>query len=139
GSPYSGVISLFSSALLEGRTPVIFGDGEQTRDFTFVSNVVDAVLRACEAPNVAGDVINVACGTRISLNDLALVMNCLVGTNLRPVYMPARPGDVRDSQADISKARALLGYRPLVRLEEGLRRTLAWCRAESKRAVVSCV
>ena len=127
GSPYSGVISLFSTALLEGRTPVIYGDGEQTRDFTFVANVVDGVLRACEAPNVAGEVMNIACGTRISLNELVRVMNRLVGTNLRPIYKPERPGDVRDSQADIAKASALLGYRPLVGLEEGLRRTLEWC------------
>jgi nucleoside-diphosphate-sugar epimerase len=75
GSPYSGVISLFSTALLEGRTPVVYGDGEQTRDFTFVANVVDGVLRACEAPNVAGEVMNVACGSRISLNELLRVMN----------------------------------------------------------------
>ena len=81
GSPYSGVISLFSTALLEGRAPVIYGDGEQTRDFTFVANVVDGVLRACEAPNAAGEVINVACGGRISLNELLAVMNGLVGTN----------------------------------------------------------
>ena len=133
GSPYSGVISLFSTALLERRQPLIYGDGGQTRDFTFVANVVDGVLRACEAPHAAGEVMNVACGTRISLNELLAVMNHIVGTNLQPIYKPGRQGDVRDSQADISKAGALLGYAPLVHLEEGLRRTLDWCRSETAR------
>src|SRR6478672_4421432 len=131
GSPYSGVISLFSTALIEGRQPVIYGDGEQTRDFTYVANVVDGVLRACTAPNAAGEAINVACGTRISLNELLRVMNGIVGTDLQPIYDRARAGDVKDSQADISKAEALLGYTPTVALEEGLRHTLAWCRASS--------
>jgi UDP-N-acetylglucosamine/UDP-N-acetyl-alpha-D-glucosaminouronate 4-epimerase len=128
GSPYSGVISLFSTALLEGRQPVIYGDGEQTRDFTYVANVVDGVLRALEAPEAAGEVINVATGGRISLNELLRVMNRIVGTHLGPVYQPARSGDVKDSQADISKAHSLLGYVPQVTLEDGLRRTLEWCR-----------
>jgi len=131
GSPYSGVISLFATALIEGRQPVIYGDGEQTRDFTYVANVVDGVLRACEAPKAAGEAINVACGTRISLNELLRVMNAVVGTDLQPIYKEARAGDVKDSQADITKARTLLGYTPLVGLEDGLRHTLAWCRSES--------
>ncbi|HWF84165.1 MAG TPA: NAD-dependent epimerase/dehydratase family protein, partial [Vicinamibacterales bacterium] len=131
GSPYSGVISLFATALLEGRQPTIYGDGEQTRDFTYVANVVDGVLRACEAPGVTGQVINVATGGRISLNELARVMNGIVGTQLQPIYSDERAGDVRDSQADITKAKTLLGYTPIVPLEEGLRHTLAWCRGES--------
>jgi len=131
GSPYSGVISLFSTAVLEGRQPTIYGDGGQTRDFTYVANVVDGVLRACHAPEVVGEVINVATGGRISLNDLLQVMNGLVGTSLSPLYADARQGDVRDSQADITKARTRLGYTPLVSLEEGLRRTLEWARRES--------
>ena len=130
-SPYSGVISLFSTALLENRQPMIYGDGEQTRDFTYVANVVDGVLRACEARGVAGEAINVATGTRISLNRLLGVMTGILGTHAQPVYKAWRPGDVRDSQADISKAETLLGYRPLVSLEEGLRRTLEWCRSET--------
>jgi nucleoside-diphosphate-sugar epimerase len=130
GSPYSGVISLFSTALLDGRTPVIYGDGEQTRDFTYVANVVDGVLRACDAPKAAGHVINVATGGRISLNELLRTMNRLLGTNVSPTHDAPRPGDVRDSQADISKARSLLGYTPSVGLEEGLRSTLEWCRTE---------
>jgi nucleoside-diphosphate-sugar epimerase len=130
GSPYSGVISLFATALLDGRQPVIYGDGEQTRDFTYVANVVDGVLRACEAPNVAGEVMNVATGGRISLNDLLKTMNRILGTSLEAVYQSPRAGDVQDSQADITKAKALLGYAPSVDLEDGLRRTLDWCRRE---------
>jgi UDP-glucose 4-epimerase len=130
GSPYSGVISLFSTALLEKRRPTIYGDGEQTRDFTYVANVVDGVLRACDATGVAGEVINVATGGRISLNELLRVLNRIVGADITPLYAAPRAGDVRDSQADISKARRLLGYTPLVGLEEGLRRTLEWCRAD---------
>ena len=131
GSPYSGVISLFSTALLEGRRPIIFGDGGQTRDFTYVANVVDGVLRACEAPNVAGEVINVATGGRISLNQLLQTINEIVGTSIEPIYEESRAGDVRDSQADISRAASLLGYAPLVTFEDGLRRTLEWCRSDA--------
>jgi nucleoside-diphosphate-sugar epimerase len=133
-SPYSGVISVFSTALIEGRRPTIYGDGEQTRDFTYVANVVDGVLRACVAPNAPGEAINVACGTRISLNELLRVMNTIVGTSLEPIYQEERAGDVKDSQADIRKAAALLGYKPSMLLEEGLRHTLEWCRSESAAA-----
>jgi len=129
GSPYSGVISLFAAALLSGRQPVIHGDGEQTRDFTYVANVVDGVLRACEAPDAVGQVINVATGGRISLNDLLRAMNRLSGTQIQAVYGPSRAGDVHDSQADISKAAALLGYTPTVALADGLKLTLDWFRA----------
>jgi UDP-glucose 4-epimerase len=134
GSPYSGVISLFSTALLEGRQPVIYGDGEQTRDFTYVANVVDGVLRACTAAEASGEVINVATGGRISLNELLKTMNRIVGTNIEAIYMAPRDGDVRDSQADIAKAKRLLGYAPSVGFEEGLRRTLEWCRIPAPRA-----
>jgi nucleoside-diphosphate-sugar epimerase len=122
------VISLFATALLEGRQPIIYGNGEQTRDFTYVANVVDGVLRACEAPEAAGQVMNVATGGRISLNELLRVMNGLLARNLDAVFKEPRAGDVRDSQADITKAKKLLGYEPTVGLEEGLRRTLDWCR-----------
>src|SRR5437867_610069 len=132
GSPYSGVISLFSTALLENRQPTIYGDGEQTRDFTYVTNVVDGVLRACEAAAASGEVINVATGGRISLNELLRVMARILGTSANPIYADPRAGDVRDSQADISKARAILRYQPHVSLEEGLRHTLDWCRASSR-------
>src|SRR5512142_1027822 len=109
-SPYSGVISLFISALVEGRRPTIYGDGEQTRDFTYVANVVDGVLRACEAPNAAGQTINVATAGRISLNDLFRVLKDLTGATVEPIYTEARAGDVKHSQADVSKAARLLGY-----------------------------
>jgi nucleoside-diphosphate-sugar epimerase len=129
GSPYSGVISLFLRAASEGRPPVIYGDGEQTRDFTFVANVVDGVLRAVDAPAVSGEVINVATGSRISLNRLLQVIQEIAGTSVAPTYAPPRAGDVRDSQADIGKAERLLGYRVIVPLDEGLRGTLAWFTA----------
>ena len=127
-SPYSGVISLFIRALVEGRQPTIYGDGEQTRDFTYVANVVDGVLRACTAPDASGEVINVATGGRISLNQLFEVLKGLTGADVSPVYAEPRAGDVRDSQADISKARRLLGYQPLVALDQGLEQTVAWFR-----------
>jgi nucleoside-diphosphate-sugar epimerase len=133
-SPYSGVISLFASALLEGRRPIIYGDGEQTRDFTYVANVVDGVLRAVEAPGAAGEVVNVATGDRISLNELLRVMNRILGTNLQAIFQEPRAGDVRDSQADITKAKNLLGYTPTVLLEEGLKKTLDWCRTAGAAA-----
>jgi nucleoside-diphosphate-sugar epimerase len=131
GSPYSGVISVFATALLENRSPTIYGDGEQTRDFTYVANVVDGVLKACSAPNASGEVINVATGGRISLNELFRSMRALAGGSVEPTYAETRAGDVRDSQADISKARRILGYEPIVTFEEGLKRTLDWYRSAS--------
>ena len=127
-SPYSGVISLFINALCDGRQPTIYGDGEQTRDFTYVANVVDGVLRACHAPGASGEVINVATGGRISLNQLFRTIRDLVGAKIEPMYRDSRAGDVRDSQADISKARRLLGYEPVVTFEEGLEKTVEWHR-----------
>jgi nucleoside-diphosphate-sugar epimerase len=127
-SPYSGVISLFISALCDGRQPTIYGDGEHTRDFTYVANVVDGVLRACTAAGASGEVINVATGGRISLNTLFKTIRQLVDATVDPIYSAPRPGDVKDSQADISKARRILGYAPIVSFEEGLARTVAWYR-----------
>jgi UDP-N-acetylglucosamine/UDP-N-acetyl-alpha-D-glucosaminouronate 4-epimerase len=127
-SPYSGVISLFISALCEDRRPTIYGDGEQTRDFTYVANVVDGVLRACHAPGASGEIINVATGGRISLNQLFETVKRKVGSQLQPIYSEPRAGDVRDSQADIGKAERLLGYTPSVSFDDGLGRTVAWYR-----------
>ena len=127
-SPYSGVISLFISALCDGRRPTIHGDGEQTRDFTYVANVVDGVLRACHAPGASGEVINVATAGRISLNQLFASVKREVGSSLEPDYSNPRAGDVRDSQADIGKAQRLLGYTPIVGFDEGLGRTVKWYR-----------
>lgn len=130
-SPYSGVISVFIRALLDGRTPTIYGDGEQTRDFTYVANVVDGVLKACHAPGIAGQVINVATGGRVSLNALFATLRSLTGATAAPAHGPARTGDVRHSQADIGRARALLGYAPSIEFDEGLARTLDWARQVS--------
>src|SRR5688572_16188141 len=134
-SPYSGVISVFATALLEQRPPTIYGDGEQTRDFTYVANVVDGVLRACEAPGASGEIINVATGGRISLNQLFEEMRKLIGADVKPAYGEARRGDVRDSQADITKARDLLGYEPIVAFEDGLSKTVDWYRSATTAAV----
>jgi nucleoside-diphosphate-sugar epimerase len=129
-SPYSGVISLFATALLQGRQPSICGDGEQTRDFTYVANVIDGVLRACTAPKASGEVINVATGGRVSINELCAAMARLIGVEGSPAHVEPRPGDVRDSQADITKARELLGYEPIVSFEDGLARTVQWYREQ---------
>lgn len=125
-SQYSGVISLFTKALLAGQAPLIHGDGRQTRDFTYVANVVDGVLRAATTEGVAGEVINIATGGRISLLELVRVLQMITGSNVAPTFGPPREGDVQDSQADIFKARKLLGYEPTVPFEEGLRHTVAW-------------
>jgi UDP-glucose 4-epimerase len=127
-SPYSGVVSLFAAALLENRAPTIHGNGEQTRDFTYVANVVDGVLSACDAPGASGQVINVATGGRVSLNTLFETMRRLTGAAVKPKYVAARAGDVQDSQADLRRAKIILGYEPRVSLEEGLRLTLDWYR-----------
>ncbi len=127
-SPYSGVISLFIKALAADTQPIILGNGAQTRDFTYVANVVDGVLRACTAPEASGEVINVATGGRVSLLQLLDTLNLVMGTAMAPEFKGLRLGDVRDSQADIQKAQKLLGYTPIVGFEEGLRRTVAWYR-----------
>jgi nucleoside-diphosphate-sugar epimerase len=124
GSEYSAVIPKFMAALREGRRPRIFGDGEQSRDFTFVANVVRTNLLACEAGEDAwGRAFNVACGDRITLNGLLGILGELSGTRPDPDYAEARPGDIRHSLADVALASRLLGYRPEVDLREGLRRT----------------
>jgi nucleoside-diphosphate-sugar epimerase len=134
GSPYSGVISVFVKALNEGRPPTIYGDGKQTRDFTYVADVVQGVMLACHAPKVAGEVINVACGGRVSLLELLRSLQLILCQNVQPVFAAPREGDVRDSQADIFKARQLLGFSPSVTFEEGLRRTVAWYRTSAELA-----
>jgi UDP-N-acetylglucosamine/UDP-N-acetyl-alpha-D-glucosaminouronate 4-epimerase len=128
-SPYSGVIALFVTALLSGKAPTIIGDGEQTRDFTYVTNIVDGVLLAAKAPKASGEVINVATGRQISINELAQTLGKVIGNTKPAVHTESRAGDVRHSLADITKARALLGYEPTVDLEEGLRKTVEWYRA----------
>ena len=129
-SPYSGVIAKFCTLLLAGNAPVIFGDGRQSRDFTYVDNVIAANLLAAEAPvvNVAGKVFNVAGGQSISLRQLVEELNRLLGKNLAPRFEPARAGDIRHSLADITAIRAALGFDPKVTWQEGLRRTLDFHR-----------
>ena len=125
-SPYSGVISIFARKLAEGSRPVIFGDGRQTRDFTYVDNVVAANLAAMRHPEpLGGAVLNVGTGRRISLLELVGAMNAILGTNLAPDLQPARAGDVLHSQASLERIENVLGYRPVVDFEDGLRRTLA--------------
>jgi UDP-glucose 4-epimerase len=135
-SPYSGVLAKFCTSFLERRQPVVFGDGQQTRDFTFVDNAVHANLLACEAPNLAGKVFNIGCGGRISLNEVVATLRKITGKALEAKYDPPRDGDIRDSQADISQARACLGYAPHVGFEEGLRLTVDWYR-ESRLKVAA--
>lgn len=133
GSPYSGVISLFIEALASGRGPTVHGDGHQTRDFTFVGDVVTGVLSCFEAPRAAGEVINVAAGGRISLLDLISTLQDILGKTAAPVHGPTREGDVRDSQADIEKARRILHFSPAVAFEDGLRQTVAWALSQRNR------
>ena len=133
-SPYSGVLSRFTAAFLQDEQPVVFGDGEQTRDFTYVDNAVQANLLACEAPGTSGFVFNVGTGDRYSLNQTLEILRGLSAKKLPAKYEPAREGDIRDSQADITAARELLGYEPTVRFEEGLERTYEWYREVSAKS-----
>ena len=130
-SAYTGVLSIFIAAYLGGASPTIFGDGEQTRDFTYVSNTVDAFLLACLAPGAAGKVINVGTGQSRTLNQTIAMLDTIFAVHGTPQYAPARKGDVRHSRADISLARDILGYLPTVAFEEGLRRTIDWLRKSS--------
>jgi UDP-glucose 4-epimerase len=124
-SPYSGVISIFVDRVLSRQIPSVFGDGEQYRDFVYVSNVVDANLLAARVPAAAGRCYNVGCGARTSLNDLLRILGRLTSQEVRPQHLAPRPGDIRESLADISRARVELGYTPTVGVEEGLTRLLA--------------
>jgi len=128
-SPYSGVLSIFADRLLAGQQPTIFGDGEQSRDFIFVDNIVQANLLAARAPGVAGRLYNCGSGGRVTLNQVWETMQKIAGVDLPAQYGPDRAGDVRDSQADISRVRRDLGFKPQIGFEEGLRRTLDWLRA----------
>jgi UDP-glucose 4-epimerase len=128
-SPYSAVIPLFVSRILSGQRPIIYGDGQQSRDFTYVANVVHGNLLAAERPNIGGRIINVADGNQTSLLQLLKMLSTMLGRSVEADFQPARVGDVRESLADITLARKLLGYEPQVRLEEGLRKTIAYYRS----------
>lgn len=136
-SPYSGVISLFMTALLDRRAPTIFGDGEQSRDFTYVEDVVSLVLKAAAAPGVAGKVYNAGNGNRYTLNETWRVLQSIEGVAIAPIYAAPREGDVHDSQADTTAARRDLGHDPQYSLEQGLRRTLAWYRGVHREAALA--
>jgi nucleoside-diphosphate-sugar epimerase len=123
-SQYAAVVPNFIAALLSGERPVIYGDGTQSRDFTYVANVVQANVLAMHAPDVAGKVFNVACGERISVNRLVAELRDLLDTDIQPIYAPGRLGDIKHSLADLSSAREQLGYEPLVPLRDGLERTI---------------
>ena len=125
-STYAAVIPKFVTAMLDSRPPIVEGDGLQTRDFTYIDNVVHGTLLACHTPGVAGETFNIACGERINLLEMIDLMNKFLVTRIEPVFADPRPGDVRHSRASIEKARRMLDYEPIVSFEEGLARTLAW-------------
>jgi UDP-glucose 4-epimerase len=127
-SPYSGVIAIFTAALSNGQTPTIHGDGLQSRDFVYVSDVADALIRAAETPGVSGRVYNVGTGSSVTLLDLVRELNAILGTKAVPNHGPPRVGDIRHSRAKIDRIRAELGYTPRVSFAEGLRHTLEWYR-----------
>jgi UDP-glucose 4-epimerase len=131
-SPYSAVIPRFVEAALRGIRPIVYGDGEQSRDFTYVDNVVEANLLACLAHSVGGMVFNIGTGQRHTLNDLLCFLSAIVGRKLEPQYSIARVGDVRHSQAGIEKAQRFLGFDPRVSLQEGLERSVDWFRTSLK-------
>ncbi len=125
-SAYAAVIPKFIVAMLDDQPPVVEGDGLQSRDFTYIDNVVRGNFLACHTPDIAGETFNIACGGRISLLDMIDSLNRIMGKNIKPVFTDPRPGDVKHSRASIEKARQMLGYEPLVSFDEGLARTLAW-------------
>jgi nucleoside-diphosphate-sugar epimerase len=132
GSAYSGVLSLFNQAVLDGTQPVVYGDGEHSRDFTYVGNVVEANLLACEAKGAAGLAINIGTGSRYTLNQTLALLEKITGRPAKAKYAPPREGDIRDSQADIARARDVLGYNPRFGFEEGLKHTWDWfCTAQN--------
>lgn len=127
-STYSGVLSRFMLAVLQGQCPVIYGDGEQSRDFIYIANVVDLTLRAAETPGASGAILNGGTGSKITLNEVVRQLGELTGKKIVAKYEPPREGDIRDSQADIRLAKQTLGYEPRVQFSEGLRRTWEWYR-----------
>jgi len=129
-SPYTGVMALFIPAMLRGERPKIYGDGTATRDYTYIDNDVDANVLAATAEGISGEVLNVACGGRVSVLQVVEAINKVLGTSIEPQFCDPRPGDILHSSADISKARRLLKYEPQIDLEEGIRRTVEWYRKE---------
>ena len=133
-SQYAAAIPAFVTKILAGESPMIYGDGEQTRDFTYIENVIHANLLAANAPRTNGEVCNVACGEHVTVNQVIAEINKLLGTNVKPRYVPERPGDIKHSWADIELAGKLLGFKPVVGFNEGLRRAIDWYKANAPRA-----
>ncbi|MBL8867331.1 MAG: NAD-dependent epimerase/dehydratase family protein [Gemmataceae bacterium] len=136
-SPYSGVIALFTAMMARGEAPTVHGDGLQSRDFTYVGNAVQALLRAAEVPEISGNVYNVGTGRSVTVLDLVAGLNAILGTNLAPRFAPPRAGDVRFSRADIRRTRRDLGYEPVETFEEGLLKTVRWYREEQKERQIA--
>ncbi|MDO8303456.1 MAG: SDR family oxidoreductase [Sedimentisphaerales bacterium] len=127
-SQYAAAIPAFVTSILNNTPPIIYGDGLQTRDFTYIDNVVSANLLAARAKQTRGEVVNIACADRITVNEIIDLINKLLGKNIRPHYVPSRPGDVKHSLADISLAGTVIGYKPLVQFREGLEKAIDWYR-----------
>jgi UDP-glucose 4-epimerase len=136
-SQYSAVIPRFITRLLTNQAPIVFGDGDQTRDFTYITNVIDANWTAATHPKAVGEVFNIGCGEQTSLNALLGTLNAILGTDAKPIYEPPRTGDVRHSVADVGKAKNLLGYSPAVSLKEGLEKVLSWYRTHLEASNVT--
>ncbi len=127
-SQYSAAIPKFITAMLKGQPPIIYGDGKQSRDFTYIDNVVKANILAANS-TIKGEIINIACGRKITLNQIIALINKILGKNIKPTYLPAREGNIIHSLADISKAKKLLNYQPSVEFEKGLKKTIEWYRS----------
>ena len=127
-SQYAAAIPAFVTAILKNQPPTIYGDGEQSRDFTYIDNIVEANLLAARAKRTKGEVINIACGQAITVNAIIDMINQLLGRKVKPIYAPSRPGDVKHSLADITLARTLIGFKPTVQFKEGLERAIEWYR-----------
>jgi UDP-N-acetylglucosamine 4-epimerase len=138
-SEYAAVIPKFATAMLQGKAPTIYGDGKQSRDFTYIENAVRGNLLAAQSPTAPGQVINLACGQRHTLLDLVGVINDYLGSNIKPAFAPARIGDIKHSLADISKAEELLGYSPATTFTDGVYRTVSWFASQMPRKMDSCV
>ncbi|MBI5929014.1 MAG: SDR family oxidoreductase [Chloroflexi bacterium] len=138
-SEYAAVIPKFATAMLKGQAPTIFGDGKQSRDFTYIANTIQGNLLAMQSHAAVGQVINLACGQRQTLLDVVRVINDYLGSSIKPVLAPARPGDIKHSKADISKAEELLGYKPATSFTDGVYRTVSWFASQMPRKFDSCV
>jgi nucleoside-diphosphate-sugar epimerase len=130
-SQYAAAIPAFVTSILKDKSPTVYGDGEQSRDFTYVDNVVEANLLAARTKQTKGEVVNVACGEAVTVNEIIDMINDIVGKSVKPIYVPSRKGDVKHSLADISLAKKLLGYKPVVLFKEGLQKAIKWYRTSA--------